>query len=49
MLLLVVVVARGLGGSAFRGRVWGAGSSADLGLFAFSVGVCGFESWRFRA
>ena len=39
MLLLVMVVARGLGRSAFRGRVWGVGGSADLGLFAFSVGV----------
>lgn len=39
---------RGLGRSAFRGHVWVAGGSADHGLFVFSVGVCGFESWGFR-
>lgn len=37
-----------LGRLAFRGRVWGAGGSADHGLFVFSVGVCGFEIWWFR-
>lgn len=39
---------RGLGRSAFRGRVWVVGGSADHGLFVFSVGICGFESWGFR-
>ena len=48
LLLVLVVVVEGLGRSAFRGHVWVAGGSADHGLFVFSVGVCGFESWGFR-